>query len=260
MTGKKCPFLQVFSRLCNLSFARGTSLPYDPGMQILGTTAACDPSYGGVLFASDPPPPLRDAMESLGLLHSVYDRLPGTTAGDSSRSCVFSATTARDTLRAYGFASARCASVTVAMCAHRNGTRTDFAVGKKHDRKLASNKWNGHLVTLCDDYLIDLTLYAYGPPQWLGPRGMIVLRQRPKGYARLLDLDVLAHLQVEASHGYLFEILWLNNPDNQSWLSMRDARMTPEKKRAVGSLLLPAGGNGRYDLRRGVRERNGPTE
>lgn len=258
MTGKKCPFLQVFSRLCNLSFARGASLPYDPGMQILGTTATSDPNYGGVLFASDPPPTLRAAMESLGLLHSVYDRLPGATAGDSSRSCVFSATTARDTLRAHGFVSARCASVTVAMCAHRNGTRTDFAIGRKHDRKLPSNKWNGHLVTLCDDYLIDLTLY--GPPQWLGPRGMIALRQRPKGYARLLDLDVIAHLQVKASHGYSFEILWLDNPDNQSWLSMRDARMTPEKKRVIETLSLPTGAHGRDDFRRGVCERNGPAE
>lgn len=203
-------------------------------MQQQAAVIAAD--YGAIKILGDPPAPLRAAINSLECLHSTYDRLPGATVGDSSRSCVFSATTVRDVLRRQGF-DARCAPVTVAMCSHKDGKRTDLAVGAKHNRKLAPGKWNGHLVTICDDYLIDMTLYGYGPPEWRGPRGMMAVRLRPPGYGTLLGLTILAHLRTKARDGYEFEILWLDNPANTRWLAMRDAHPSWSHRQVVDKLI-----------------------
>lgn len=195
-------------------------------------------SVGEMSIFGDLAPELLGALSVIASdMHRTFDAIPGATAGDSKASCVFSATTVRDVLRRVGLLDARCVPVSVYMIAERNKQRIfTGGVGIKHDKPLADRKWNGHLVTLCQDYLIDCTLYAHKPPAWLGPRGMMALRLRPSGFGKVAGLPVRALLTSEASqHGLRFEMAWAETT-NHGWMSQRDAKMTPERRTVVDKL------------------------
>jgi len=167
-------------------------------------------------IAGNPPPALALALIDLSRIHDVLDCFHPLTSGMSRGSCISCTLIACEFLRERGIDSEP-RSVIAGAVQEVNGRRVASPLVGADSGPCAPNQWRGHLVTLADGYIIDLTLYAL---TWRGPRGMFADPLAKGGTInKLLVLGRHEHRDVNG----IFQVFWLDNASNQTWRLQPDA-------------------------------------
>jgi hypothetical protein len=172
----------------------------------------------GSYQSAKPPAKLIKALAVIAdRLHPAFDaRIP---KGKSKESCVLCALTVRDFLRTIGFA-ARVEPVSFYAIARRDGVQLhSIGIGAAGAGEVRPGKWNGHLVTIVADWLIDTTLYQAQRPAWPHLPAMIAI---PISHLNHNGTPILAALRMDGDDGYLFDAAWMLRP-NRSWRLGPDA-------------------------------------
>ena len=158
-----------------------------------------------------PSPALRGALSVIAeRLHETFDRYPGFEPGASRRSCVQSALVVRDFLQSLGI-EARVAPVAAVTMAIRDGKpRVLGHVGSEDGKPRNPTRWNGHIVTIADGYLIDPTLKQVSAV--LPDMAAVPLVTGKTS----MNLPVLSQLAFNAA-GDAVVMQWLDTPRNTYW-------------------------------------------
>lgn len=200
----------------------------------------------GMQIIGNPPPKLARALAVIdSTLHNSFDLRGDMDIGKSKDSCVLCALTVRDFLRALDM-PARVTPVTLVMWANEHGEQLhSLGVGTPHDRQVIPGRWNGHLVTTVNRWLIDCVLYQSQRPQWEGLSGMMALQLLPRVNRPTLPIypnhPVIAGMAARDNdpgrETYEFAMAWLDRPENQSWREGPDARDAARRAGVVQHLL-----------------------
>lgn len=193
-----------------------------------------------MLITAKLPPSARRAVEALSYLHSDFDK-SGTIVGTSRNSCVLTSLTARDILRSIGM-DAEVRSVVTLLVSVEHGRRGPIhAIGHQ---SYSGPGWPGHMVTIVPSLsmLVDLTMYASDFPRWNGPRGMFAAEMFHSEAPTIQGLRSLATITATTTQGS-YNIAWLDNPANTSWIKLPDAQINryraPVVKSFVERLRIP---------------------
>jgi hypothetical protein len=185
---------------------------------------------GNMLVLGTPSPKLAKALAVIADgLHTGFDLASDVPVNKSKESCVLAALTARDFLRQIGL-DARERSSSVVMRAERGGTELhSLGVGGFEDnpREADPGYWNGHMVVLVENYLIECTLYRAVRPAWPDLPPMFALPCGEHEGERIFDKPVLATATItdDAPPGdYRFDIIWLDFRKNRGWRRGPDGR------------------------------------
>jgi len=91
--------------------------------------------------------------------------------------CILCSLTVRDFLQDIGFKGARVQPVAFVVRTDTKAGKTlhSLGIGVPQDQRQLKGKWNGHLVVIVDDWLIDTTLYQAQRPQWPALPGMMAI-------------------------------------------------------------------------------------
>lgn len=158
-----------------------------------------------------PSPALRGALSVVAdRLHETFDRYPGFEPGASRRSCVQCALVVRDFMQSLGI-EARVAPVAAVTMAIRDGKpRVLGHVGSEDGKPRNPTRWNGHIVTIADGYLIDPTLKQVSA---VLPEMAAVPLVTGK---TSMNLPVLSQLAFNTD-GEAVVMQWLDTPRNTYW-------------------------------------------
>lgn len=158
-----------------------------------------------------PSPALRGALSVVAeRLHETFDRYPGFEPGASRRSCIQSALVVRDFLQSLGI-EARVAPVAAVTLAIRDGKpRVVGHVGSEDGKPRNPTRWNGHIVTIADGYLIDPTLKQVSSV--LPEMAAVPLVEGKTS----MGLPVLSQFAFNAA-GDAVVMQWLDTPRNTYW-------------------------------------------
>lgn len=189
--------------------------------------------YGELVPVAPPPPHLAGHLSVIGgHLHQVFDWHP-IGAGQSRKSCVHSSLAVRDYLRALGFA-AEAVPVALVIRAVKAGKQSYLhSIGSEHHERPAP-KWNGHMVVVCDGWLIDPTFSQFKADAVPNMPDMIAA---PLGSGEALGLKVLASARRNIGPNHDAAFMWLHTPKNEGW-RVWDDKPKRELRHSVVRMLL----------------------
>jgi hypothetical protein len=194
---------------------------------------------GDMIVTDEPPPHLLRALAVIAdRLHVEFERQDWITPGKSKESCVLCSLAVLDFLHAIGFDDARAESVVAIIRADRDGRElhsVGIGIPGKDD---VPDRWNGHLVVTCGEWLIDPTLYQARRPHWEF-LGMFATRIRKHPHRKIKGLRVRAFVEMIDGDdpSFQFGVAWLSNPKNTRWEHGPDAEPW---RRAVVTARLAA--------------------
>lgn len=189
--------------------------------------------YGELVAVAPPPPQLDGHLKLIGeRLHQVFDRHP-IGAGQSRKSCVHSSLAARDYLVSCGLHAAA-VPVALVIRALKDGQQSYmFSIGSdKHERPVP--KWKGHMVVVCDGWLIDPTFSQFKADAVPNMPDMIAV---PSGSGEALGLKVLASARRNIGPNHDAAFMWLHTPKNEGW-RVWDDKPRRELRHSVVRMLL----------------------
>lgn len=195
---------------------------------------------GQMLVIGTPSPKLAKALAVIADgLHAGFDLAGRIPVNKSKESCVLVSLTARDFLRQIGF-DARERSSSVVMRAERGGTELhSLGVGVEDNPATPEpGYWNGHMVVLVENYLIECTLFRARRPAWPDLPPMFAV-PRVEG-EQIFGKPVIAQATItdDAPPGdYRLDVVWVDFRKNRGWRRGPDAcdmvRRLPVVRRLV---------------------------
>jgi hypothetical protein len=170
-------------------------------------------------------------------LQEVLDFLPAVKFAGNC--CILASLAIRDVLRRLGH-PAEVRSVALNIKAHLDGLPLhEVGVGMNAlwGTPYEGKNWDGHLVTVVGDTLIDPTFYEARRESWSWvPDVAVVPKARRKPPLVNHGLPVLARLET-AERGYEFRADWLAYSRNRGWEKSPD-HLRPERRRIIVEQVL----------------------
>lgn len=189
--------------------------------------------FGEMVAVGQPMGAVADALETIGNhLHSTFDRHP-TAKGQSRKSCVHSSLAVRDYLVSCGL-NAAAVPVALVIRALKDAQQSYlFSIGSdKHERPVP--KWKGHMVVVCDGWLIDPTFSQFKADAVPNMPDMIAA---PLGSGEALGLKLLASARRNIGPNHDAAFMWLHTPKNEGW-RVWDDKTKRELRHSVVRMLL----------------------
>ena len=185
----------------------------------------------GMVVQGSPSPVLRDALAVAAQIHSVFDR--HADKGTSATSCVHASLALADFLNQAGIA-AEALPVAVVIRAMQDGRQTHLHRVGSANYERPKGIWNGHMVVVADQFLIDPTFRQFNSPSLSGLPDMLAL---PSSEGQLLGLRLLARFGASQKPGQVYNVAWLHTPANTGWQAWDDKQKQGIRKAVVTALL-----------------------
>lgn len=196
-------------------------------------------TVGDLLILGNPGAKLGAGLEVIaGSLHSSFDELRMLPADYSRMSCIQAAMTARDFLNACGINSIVVPVQLVVTVVQPNKPRIIYTIGQAGNHMPEGEEWKGHLVTLCDGFLIDPALYRTVEIQ---PVPLLAMAAIPAS-----NTPLLARMNA-AGDGFSVEISWLHTAGNIGWKVGNNKRTAQVRAVVVKKMLKARRGLRRYE-------------
>lgn len=170
-------------------------------------------------------------------LDSSFDTVDLGWSERTKFGCVLSSLVVRDFLRSLNF-EAEVASVAFIVGDRRGDDKKTTAIGLPTDTA-DPNKWAGHLVVTCEDYLIDTTLIRAFDPRWPELTRMMVVPIGYSGDQKPYSLTPIAGLQTVIDTRSL-TMVWLNRSSNDGWKQSTDSTDEAARQRVTSTLCQRA--------------------
>jgi hypothetical protein len=191
-------------------------------------------TLGDMTVLGQPPPKLAKALAVIaGTLHQEYAADPHMATPDKSKeSCILCSLTVRDFLHNIGLIDAVVQPVALVVYATRAGEQLHSAGCGEPDAPQRDGRWNGHMVTVVNRWLIDATIYQIAPrPAWPDLGGMMALPLTDLKISRWHGMRGIAGADmVDPDTDYCCSVRWYDARQNKRW---RDAPDTKPIRRAV---------------------------
>lgn len=180
------------------------------------STTSQSRTVSDLVVVGKPAAKLSAALEVIGRsLHATFDQFKALPADYSRMSCIQSALTTRDYLKACGIKSIVVPVRLVMLITQLGQKQIEYTIGQVEHSPAVVDIWRGHLVTLCDGFLIDAALYraARIQPRKLVPMAAVPASRGPS----------LAQLSAQGPD-FRVDINWSHTPANTGWMDFDDTR------------------------------------
>jgi hypothetical protein len=184
---------------------------------------------------------LVDAMKIVSShLHQKFQPIFGEI---SKNSCVLASLTVRDFMFRAGFRDVVVRPVRVLMRASRGGKEVNsVGVGYQHEGKGDPRRWAGHMAVYSPslNYLIDTTLFQAQRKDWPFLPGMIAVPLRNTSSDQVIfGLKPITGMSIDIpDDDYSYEIVWLDDPKNNTWKTAPDT--SKRRRKPVVNAMLDA--------------------
>lgn len=173
--------------------------------------------FGEMVLLGEPQEKLLRAMAVVAdTLHLAYDAV--SPPGWSKTACIRSSRTVELFFQRIGLdAQSRPVALLLTINNHADKQATVRLIGSEDGRANNSPGWNGHMITICEGFLIDPTFSQIDKTRKLPTMLALPTADLPV----VLNLKPLARFQA-AAHGKLLVARWLDTPKSRTWMKVTD--------------------------------------
>jgi hypothetical protein len=152
-------------------------------------------------------------------LHPTIEAKARREAGHSRRACILASLVARDALRRLGLPALVAAAIFRVRRRRRGAPTRELIIGSP-DLRDEPGFWNGHMVVLCEGWLLDFTLLQARASGWPRLPAMLAAPLRHAGEALAGRFPRLAAVTCVSG---AVDAVWFSRAGNTSWRAATDA-------------------------------------